>query len=736
MEENLIINKKGFSLMEVMVSIFIFAILFSAVYELIIFSTKVTSDNKFYVNALALASQKMERIRNLPYADVGTLTGSPQGVIPDEEIINSEGNYKVNTTIIFYDDPYDGTLEAGTDNVFVDYKIATIDVSWLSKFGEKKVTFISNIIPKTEENLSGYGLLKIIVVDANGNKIPNANIHIENNSTSTPLNGNYVSNISGELSLPVKPSYEQYEVTVTKSEYSIDKTYKREEPNLNPTKPHLTVIEGQKTEESFSIDRTSNLHIKLATQSLPENYQINTDITLENQISPRFDIDSQGNRYTVWKDFRDEISYKLYSQKNNALGLNQWTDDLLISNHDNQLNPDISLGEDNNLYIGWNDNSLGNQDLYLAKISTDGVLAWSEIKINTQSDNSEQTNIKLKTNNNTGNTEVTAIWQDNRNTNLDIFMQRFDSSHNPLLSNEVKVNTNSDSADQYEAVLDIDTNNNIFIAWTDERNSNKDIYAQKYNLNGSAQWPSDLKINTNTDLSDQFSPSIAIDKENNIYISWTDERDGDQNIYMQKFNSNGDILLPSDVKINSNSDISKQSNPNMTIDDEGNVFIIWTDERNGDQDIYAQKYASSTFWTTDLRINIDIGGFSQLNSDLDINPVNKNAVAVWQDDRDLNFDIFQTEFNTIGTIYDVNASVPLIITGTKKIGENPIIYKYDNEYNTNSNGILNLNNIEWDSGYSINIKPSYTAYTIIMTDPITPVELLSGETINEILYLE
>ena len=43
--------------------------------------------------------------------------------LTDEEIINRNGkNYTVKTTVMFYDDAYDGTEEAGTDSLGQDYK--------------------------------------------------------------------------------------------------------------------------------------------------------------------------------------------------------------------------------------------------------------------------------------------------------------------------------------------------------------------------------------------------------------------------------------------------------------------------------------------------------------------------------------------------------------------------------------------------------------------------------------
>ncbi|GAJ17902.1 unnamed protein product, partial [marine sediment metagenome] len=173
-------GQSGLSLVEVLISVLIIALLFLGIYSLIIFSLQITVDNKFYVEAMEIANQKMEQIRNLPYDQVGVQAGIPSGNIPQVEIISRDGNFTVNTYIIFYDDDYDG--EAGVDTIPNDYKIATIRVGWQSKYGDKHVTVFSKIIPRTEETSDGYGLLKIFVNDVNTNPVANASVRVVNNS--------------------------------------------------------------------------------------------------------------------------------------------------------------------------------------------------------------------------------------------------------------------------------------------------------------------------------------------------------------------------------------------------------------------------------------------------------------------------------------------------------------------------------------------------------------------------
>jgi prepilin-type N-terminal cleavage/methylation domain-containing protein len=348
-------NNQGFTLIEVMASLAIISMLLVGTYGLIMMSLRVTSDNSSIVQATEIANQRMERIRNLPYDDVGTVSGSPSGVIPEDEKIVRNGVYNVHTMIVFYDDPYDGTMASGTDSIFVDYKIATIDVGWQGKFGSKKITVFSKIVPNTEETLTGYGLMKLITVDASGAVVPNADIHIENASTS--VNADYISDANGQFYNAFLPSFEGYEVTVSKAGYATEKTYARVAPNLNPTKPNLSIFDGAKTEESFSIDHLANFTIRTVSDNLPDNWLVNAS-TSNDSLSTDLSSDQNDNLYFVWQNNGPATS-TVYLQKYNSTNVKDWADDVAISNTSFQVNPGLATTKTGLSYVVWQDDSSG-----------------------------------------------------------------------------------------------------------------------------------------------------------------------------------------------------------------------------------------------------------------------------------------------------------------------------------------------------------------------------------------
>ncbi len=255
-------KKNGQSLIGVLVSLAIFSILSQAIFTVVGTSYNLVSFNRARITARHLAQEKIELIRNLPYDEVGTIGGIPPGPLPQiENVSRNKLNFTVRTTIVYIDDPFDGTVP--NDLLGTDYKRVRVEVSWegIAKSRNSPVVFLTDIAPKGVETTAGGGTLSIIVFDSQGNPVPQASVSI-NASTNPPVNLTLQTSINGRVILPGAPTcVECYQISVTKSGFSSERTYSTTEV-ANPSKPHQTIIEGQLTEISFSIDRTSTLTIK------------------------------------------------------------------------------------------------------------------------------------------------------------------------------------------------------------------------------------------------------------------------------------------------------------------------------------------------------------------------------------------------------------------------------------------------------------------------------------------
>ena len=260
----------GFGLIESMVSVGIFAMLALSVFAV---SSAITKQSRTYresTTVSALADQYMEIARNLPYSQIGTMSGNPHGALPDlpnAKIVSYNSvNYQIYYEVTYIDDPADGTALAGTDSAPDDYKQVKLSVVNTST-GVKKL-FVTNISPQGLEGLASGGALSIKVINAVGQPVVGASIHITSVGITPSIDLTRASDANGnwvEVGLPNKAN--GYHIVVTESGYSSDQTYPISGGNPNPTKPDATVANGQVTQVSFAIDLLSNLTLNAYNQT-------------------------------------------------------------------------------------------------------------------------------------------------------------------------------------------------------------------------------------------------------------------------------------------------------------------------------------------------------------------------------------------------------------------------------------------------------------------------------------
>jgi prepilin-type N-terminal cleavage/methylation domain-containing protein len=263
-------TKRGFSLAELVIGTAVFLVISVAVYNSYQGVFAVVYASRAKIEAISLINEQLEIVRNLPYADVGIYGGLPSGKLSHTQtLVRSSYSFDVTTTVRNYDDPYDGTL-GGTPNDLspADGKVVEIEVDCAQCRNFSPMVVTTRVSPKNLETASTNGALFVKVLDANGNPLPDAAVHIENDSSSPKIAIDDVTNNSGMLQVvDAPPGANVYEITVTKSGYSTDKTYAATGGNPHPAKPHSTVALQQVTQVSFIIDKLSTFNISSVTDS-------------------------------------------------------------------------------------------------------------------------------------------------------------------------------------------------------------------------------------------------------------------------------------------------------------------------------------------------------------------------------------------------------------------------------------------------------------------------------------
>ena len=136
------------------------------------------------------------------------------------------------------------------------------------------------------------------------------------------------------------------------------------------------------------------------------------------------------------------------------------------------------------------------------------------------------------------------------------------------------------------------------VAWQDTRSGEYDVYAQRVSASGAILWnPSGVPVCTAP--TDQTQIAMVSDGRGGALIAWTDDRNGNKDIYHQRVDPMGTCIFgPGGVDGQQiTNDPLDQSFPAVVGDGNGGAIIVWQDERSGFSDIYATKFNETYGWT-------------------------------------------------------------------------------------------------------------------------------------------
>lgn len=251
------------TLVELLIAIALLMLVFGGILAAFQTILKLVGSSKAHAGALALANERMEYIRSLPYDSVGTVSGIPNGAIPQNATTSLNGiTYAERVLIEYVDDPHDGTDTSDDNGIVADYKRAKVEFSWIENGGNTKViSLISNIIPPGIETTAGGGTVRVNVFDAAALPLPGASVRLYNNTGTTTIDVTRNTNASGIALFSGAPARANYQITVTDTGYSTDKTYSATTSNPNPGTPHVAVLEAEVSTMNFQIDELSQLAV-------------------------------------------------------------------------------------------------------------------------------------------------------------------------------------------------------------------------------------------------------------------------------------------------------------------------------------------------------------------------------------------------------------------------------------------------------------------------------------------
>jgi hypothetical protein len=175
-------------------------------------------------------------------------------------------------------------------------------------------------------------------------------------------------------------------------------------------------------------------------------------------------------------------------------------------------------------------------------------------------------------------------------------------AHDPAINTPVCTATGQ----QRRPAIASDCAGGAIIAWNDYRNGSfSDVYAQRVNASGVAQWGSNgvaICIAGSPPPISPIPPAIVSDGVGGAIIVWHDFRTGSWTIYAQRINSAGDVLWGVNGRAvspeNPAAPVVQLSPPSTCADGSEGAIVAWETQRNGGTSIYAQRIngAGSMLW--------------------------------------------------------------------------------------------------------------------------------------------
>ncbi|MCX8056478.1 MAG: T9SS type A sorting domain-containing protein [Ignavibacteria bacterium] len=311
-----------------------------------------------------------------------------------------------------------------------------------------------------------------------------------------------------------------------------------------------------------------------------------------NQQNPRIVYDNQGGAIIVWQDRRNGTDNNIYAQRINANGQAQWTANgiLICSAPYDQFNPEVVTDGSGGAIVAWHDYRAGSGyiDIYAQRISQTGSILWQANGIPVTTANNNQYNLQLIADGYKG---AIVVWQDRRNlTNDELYGQRISPTGSILWQPNGSPIATGAGFKSYPKLAS-NGNGGVYVVWQDNRNGiDYNIYLQNVSLFGELLWQTD-GIQVCNAQGHQYYPQITSDANGNLIVGWQDKRNGtDFDIYVQRYNANG-IAQWTSNGVAAQIAPYDQIEPKLIMDEDGGAIISWIDYRAGNNysDIYAQR---------------------------------------------------------------------------------------------------------------------------------------------------
>jgi len=280
---------------------------------------------------------------------------------------------------------------------------------------------------------------------------------------------------------------------------------------------------------------------------------------------------SGNNVYVVWRDNtpgNDEVFYRRSNDGGASFGST-----VNLSNNDGSSTSPFIVVSGSNVYVAWEDNTLGSGEIFYRRSTDGGASFGSTVNLSNNAGFSGAPSIAVSGNN------VHIVWYDNTPGNSEIFYRR---STDGGASFGSTVNLSNNAAESAPPAIAV-SGNNVYVDWRDNTPGNFDMLYRR-STDGGASFGSIVNLSNNAGDSGGISQGIAA-SGNSVYIVWRDNTPGSYNIFYRR-STDGGASFGSTVNLSNN---DGHSDLPAIAASGSNVYIVWFDNTPGNFEIFLRK---------------------------------------------------------------------------------------------------------------------------------------------------
>ena len=281
---------------------------------------------------------------------------------------------------------------------------------------------------------------------------------------------------------------------------------------------------------------------------------------------------------------------------------------------------------------------------------------------------SNQTQLKVVRQPNGG---TIAVWTDDRDANLSVYGQVFDSAGIPLGEN-FRLHSDPNNLNQLDPAALVRSDGGFYAAFTEELpNNDARLIVQRYSRLGQPLGSAVFVAAFAGDPLLQRKPALAALANGDVIVIFEQDNfvDPNSSIYGQRFLA--DALTPigpkfevsADLTVDGTSIIYDEREPAVSVGPNDVIWVVWTDDRDGGvRDVFVQRLiddpVAAAADTTGQTI-FKTGSASKINDEpvaentLQNTPQlavssNNRMLVVWADFRNDNWNVFKQSYDALG----------------------------------------------------------------------------------------